>query len=78
MGNKINGPHASTFSYSCSKFLSLFSRTKVSYNTSRQIQQTLLTSEKCVNDLRKHDECHPCIFKCTCTKIVNLHTPRPK
>ncbi len=24
----------------------------------RQIQQTLLTSNNCVNDLRKHDECH--------------------
>ena len=67
-----NGPHARTFSCSYSKFLSLFSYEGL-VQTPHQIQQTLLTLEKCVNDLREHDQSH----LCTCTRIVHLHTPHP-
>lgn len=38
----------------------------------RQIQQTLLTSQ---ND--KHDECHLCIFWCTCIIGANYHKNAP-
>lgn len=54
-------PHAGTFSYS---YLSpiLF----------HQIQQALLTSQ---ND--KHNECHLCIFWCTCIIGANYHKNAP-
>ncbi len=53
-----------TFSYF---FFVRWGRTSVP----RQIQQTLLTSDNCVNDPRKHDECHLCVIERAFMGIVN-------
>ncbi len=66
-----NGPHARTFSYSYLNFLLLFFVQWVRTSAPRQIQQTLLTSDNCVNDLRKHDERHLCVMERAFMRIVN-------
>ncbi len=39
----------------------------------RHIQQMLVTSDNCVNDLRKHDESHLCVTERPFMKTVNYH-----